>query len=145
MKPEGTRPTADRQPRRKRRSLERSEAQIVKARDLRKNQTESEEIAWRLLRNLRLKGFKFRRQCAVGHYIVDFCCPQRRLIVELDGSVHAQPSQTARDKCRDIHFEQMGYTVARFPNGIVHEAPELFVEKVLKLAWAVPNVFTGEL
>jgi len=39
----------------------------------------------------------------------------------------------------------MGYTVTRFPNGIVLEAPELFVEKVLDVAWSLPNAFTGEL
>jgi very-short-patch-repair endonuclease len=81
----------------------------------------------------------------VGRYIVDFCCPQRRLVVELDGSVHAQPSQTRRDATRDAQLEHMGYTVIRLPNGIATEAPELFVSKVLHLAWALPNAFTGEL
>ena len=139
MKPERTRRY------RQRRSLARSEAQVARARDLRRNETESEEVAWRLLRTLRFKGFKFRRQYAVGPYIVDFCCPQRRLIVELDGSVHAQPSQTRRDASRDAQLERRGYTVMRSPNGIVTEAPELFVRKVLDVAWSQPNVFTGEL
>jgi len=98
-----------------------------------------------LLRTLRFKGFRFRRQHAVGGYIVDFCCPKRHLIVELDGSVHAQPSQTRRDAGRDAELRRMGYIVTRFPNGIVLEAPELFVEKVLDVAWSLPNAFTGEL
>jgi very-short-patch-repair endonuclease len=97
------------------------------------------------LRTLRFRGFKFRRQYPVGRYIVDFCCPQRRLVVELDGSVHAQPSQTKRDARRDTELKRMGYTVTRLPNGIVVEAPELFVEKVLDVAWSLPNAFTGEL
>jgi len=129
---------------RQRRSLARSEAQIAWARDLRRNQTECEEMAWRLLRTLRFRGFKFRRQHAVGQYVVDFCCPQRRLIVELDGSVHAQPSQARRDASRDAELKRWGYTVRRFPNGIVVEAPELFLEKVLDVAWSLPNVFSGE-
>jgi very-short-patch-repair endonuclease len=132
-------------PYRQRRSLARSKAQIAMARELRRNQTESEEIAWRLLRTLRFKGFKFRRQYAVGRYIVDFCCPQRRLIVELDGSVHAQPSQAKRDARRDTELKRMGYTVTRLPNGMIMEAPELFVGKVLDVAWSLPNAFTGEL
>jgi very-short-patch-repair endonuclease len=139
VKPETTRPY------RQRRSRARSEAQIARARELRRNETESEEIAWRLLRTLRFKGFKFRRQYAVGRYIVDFCCPQRRLIVELDGSVHAQPSQTKHDASRDAQLKRMGYTAMRLPNGIVMEAPELFVGKVLDVAWSLPNAFTGEL
>jgi very-short-patch-repair endonuclease len=65
--------------------------------------------------------------------------------VELDGSVHAQPSQTKRDTSRDAELKLMGYTVKRFPNGIVLEAPELFLEKVLDVAWSLSNAFTGEL
>jgi very-short-patch-repair endonuclease len=65
--------------------------------------------------------------------------------VELDGSVHAQPSQTRRNATRDKELKRRGYTVRRFPNGIVVEAPELFVKKVLDVAWSLPNVFSGEL
>jgi very-short-patch-repair endonuclease len=139
VKPETTRPY------RQRRSLARSKAQIARARELRRNETESEKVAWRLLRTLRFKGFKFRRQYAVRRYIVDFCCPQRRLVVELDGSIHAQPSQTRRDVSRDAELKRMGYTVTRLPNGMVMEAPELFVRKVLDVAWSLPNALTGEL
>lgn len=144
MRPEGAQPPPERQPRRKRRSLARGAVQIARARALRQKETESEETTWRLLRTFRFKGFKFRSQHAVGLYIVDFCCPQRRLIVELDGSVHAQPSQTGRDTRRDAQLKNMGYTVARFPNGMVLEAPELFVEKVLNIAWPLPDAFADE-
>ena len=65
--------------------------------------------------------------------------------MEPDGSVHAQPSQTRRDTSRDAELKRGGYTVTRFPNGIVLEAPELFLEKVLDVAWSLPNAFTGEL
>ena len=130
---------------REHRSPARSESQIARARELRRNETECEEVAWRLLRTFRLKGFKFRRQREVGRYIVDFCCPQRRLIVELDGSAHGQPGQARRDTSRDAGLRRMGYTVLRFPNGIVTEAPELFGRKVLDIAWSLPNAFTGEL
>ena len=51
--------------------------------------------------------------------------------MEPDGSVHAQPSQTRRDASRHAELKRAGYTVTRFPNGIVLEAPELFLEKVL--------------
>jgi uroporphyrinogen-III synthase len=124
---------------RRHRSLARGPVQIARARDLRQTETASEQAAWRLLRNLRLKGFKFRRQHPVGQYIVDFCCPQRRLIIELDGSVHGQPRQARRDTMRDAHLARMGYTMARFPNGMVLQAPELFVEKVLNMAWSQPD------
>ena len=130
---------------RQHRSLARGEAHTARARELRRHETESEKVAWRLLRTLRFNRFEFRRQHAVGQYIVDFCCPQRGLIVELDGSVHDQPSQIKRDRSRDAELKGMGYTVTRFPNGIVLEAPELFLEKVRGVAWLLPNAFTGEL
>ncbi len=70
--------------------------QITRARELRRMATESERIAWRLLRRLRLRGFKFRRQHPVGSWVADFCCPERGLVVELDGSVRASRARPAR-------------------------------------------------
>jgi len=115
--------------------------QIDKARELRACQTAAEQAAWYLLRSLRLKGFKFRRQHPVGPYIADFCCPQHRFIVELDGSVHGQPSQAKRDECRDTYLKNRGYDVLRLSNGIVLEAPELCVEKVLRRVGSLPEIF----
>jgi very-short-patch-repair endonuclease len=128
-------------PYRKTRTLARTAGQIDKARELRVGQTEAEQAAWSLLRSLRLKGFKFRRQHPVGPYIADFCCPQHRFIVELDCSVHGQPSQANRDGLRDTYLKNRGYHVLRLPNGIVLEAPELFVEKVPRRVWSLPEVF----
>jgi very-short-patch-repair endonuclease len=125
----------------KTRSLARTAGQIDKARELRVGQTEAEQAAWYLLRSLRLKGFRFRRQHPVGPYLADFCCPQHRFIVELDGSVHGQPSRAKRDACRDTYLKNRGYYVLRLSNGIVLEAPELFVEKVLRRVWSLQEVF----
>jgi len=75
--------------------------------------------------------------------VVDFCCPQKRLILELDGSVHAQPSQAVRDTKRDKYLERLGYTVFRLPNGIL-SAPEEFVKRVLKRVSMLPNFFTDD-
>jgi type I restriction enzyme R subunit len=61
---------------------------LKEARELRKNQTSAEEVLWQLLRNRKLDNLKFRRQHQIGHYIVDFYCHERKLIVELDGAVH---------------------------------------------------------
>jgi very-short-patch-repair endonuclease len=55
-----------------------------RARDLRRNATDAEKMLWLRLRNGQL-GFKFRRQCPIGPYIADFCCKERKLIIELDG------------------------------------------------------------
>ncbi|MGO8785956.1 MAG: endonuclease domain-containing protein [Terriglobia bacterium] len=124
-------------PYRKTRSLARTTGQTDKARELRRSSTEAEQAAWHLLRKLRSKGFRFRRQHPAGPYIADFGCPERRLIVELDGSVHGQPSQASRDALRDTYLKALGYTVLRISNGRVLEAPELFVEKVGAMGWSL--------
>jgi very-short-patch-repair endonuclease len=118
---------------------------ITRARELRQTATQAERKAWQLLRTLRFQGLKVRRQHPIGPWIADFCCPQRGLVVEFDGSVHAQPSQARRDAKRDLVLERAGYTVLRLPNGIVTEDPELFVRKVLARAEMLPNFFGAEL
>jgi type I restriction enzyme R subunit len=128
---EGVKLVKTQYPYRRTRSLARTAGQIDKARELRQTSTETELAAWHLLRGLMSKGFKFRRQHPVGPYIADFCCTELRLIVELDGSVHGQPSQARSDARRDAHLKSMGYTVVRIPNGIALQAPDLFVQKVL--------------
>ena len=72
-------------------------AMLNLARELRRSQTDAEELLWGLLRNRRLGGYKFRRQQVLGHFILDFYCPQVRLAIELDGGGHAEPSQSRYD------------------------------------------------
>jgi very-short-patch-repair endonuclease len=98
---------------------------------LRKSTTDGEEAAWWLLRDRSLLGLKFRRQHPLGPYVVDFYCPERRLAIELDGSIHAQPSQARRDKARDKILQSQGIQVLRVPNGMVLEDPDGFVRKIL--------------
>ena len=105
----------------------------IRARKLRKEQTKAETRAWWLLRNRSLGGFKFRRQHPVGSFYADFCCPELKLIVELEGSVHSQPSVVKLDASRDKYLKNEGFIVAHFPNGMVFQAPEEFVERVKRL------------
>ena len=84
------------------------------ARQLRRNQTDAERLIWSRLRNRRLSGAKFRRQYPIGHYIVDFCCRERRLVVELDGGHHVDNAQV--DQRRTEVLIQHGYRVLRFWN-----------------------------
>ena len=98
-------------------------------RELRRNQTEAERAAWYLLRNSRL-GAKFRRQCRIEKWVVDFYCFEHRLAVELDGSVHSQPGQMGRDAAKEDYLRTIGVGLLRIPNGLVLEDPEGFVRKV---------------
>ncbi|MBK9713418.1 MAG: endonuclease domain-containing protein [Kouleothrix sp.] len=89
------------------------------ARQHRAHPTVAEARLWQHLRDRRLGGFKFRRQHAIDRFIVDFCCVERRLIVELDGSVHAQ--QVERDRECTTVLEGFGYRVLRFRNDQVED------------------------
>ena len=64
---------------------------------------------------------KFRRQHPVGPFVVDFCCPDRRLVIELDGAVHLSPAQRQHDAEREALLAAAGYTILRFPNAAVHD------------------------
>ena len=76
------------------------------AQRLRKEDTESEKLLWRQLRDRRLHGFKFRRQHPIGPFIVDFYCVEKKLVVEVDGSIHE--SQAHQDKERQQWLEESG-------------------------------------
>lgn len=84
-------------------------------RELRRKSTDSEIIIWNILRNNKL-GVKFKRQFGIGHYITDFCCPEKRLVIELDGSQHYYENGLEYDKVRDSYLKELGYTVLRFAN-----------------------------
>ena len=71
-----------------------------RGRRLRAGLTDEERKLWAHLRAQRLGGFKFRRQHPIGPYCADFCCVARHLIIELDGSQHAEPEQERKDGLR---------------------------------------------
>lgn len=83
------------------------------ARSMRTNATEVEGRLWTLVRNRRFVNFKFRRQVPIGRYIVDLMCPSAKLIVELDGSQHADNED---DAARDAWLAGRGYRVLRIWN-----------------------------
>jgi very-short-patch-repair endonuclease len=87
------------------------------ARRLRREQTPAEKALWARLRGGRLGGFKFRRQHPVAHFFPDFCCPAVRLIVEVDGPIHA--ATDGRDENRQRLLEAWGYRFLRVTNAEV--------------------------
>jgi very-short-patch-repair endonuclease len=91
---------------------------------LRKKLTSAEASLWNLLKHRKLSGYKFRRQHSIGKYIVDFCCPQEMLIIELDGNIHGEYQQIAKDEIRDNYLKNLGFTVLRFENKYVFQDPE---------------------
>jgi very-short-patch-repair endonuclease len=88
-----------------------------RAGELRKEPTEAEARLWSRLRLLDMKGTHFRRQHAIGPYIVDFCAVKLKLIIEVDGGQHLEKEEYDRD--RTEYLEMKGYRVLRFWNNEV--------------------------
>ncbi|TGU87373.1 endonuclease domain-containing protein [Mesorhizobium sp. M00.F.Ca.ET.151.01.1.1] len=90
--------------------------QRLNAKSMRKVMTDAELKLWNELRAHRLMGLGFRRQFPIAGYIVDFACPEKKLIVEVDGSQHARADAAAADNARSVRLEQDGWTVLRVWN-----------------------------
>ncbi len=105
------------------------------ARRLRQTMTQPELLLWKTLRGRRFRGWKFRRQVPIGPFIVDFFCAEQKLIIEIDGSVHAFKLRS--DMKRQEFLERAGYRVLRFLN----------VEVLCSLEWVlscIERVVQGE-
>ena len=83
------------------------------ARSLRKQRNPHEVRLWAQLRNRQFLGLKFHRQFPVGPYIVDFCCWDKHLVIELDGGGHDEPQQRVKDEERDAYLLLQGFRVVR--------------------------------
>ena len=90
--------------------------EIIKNRavKMRRNLSYAERVMWKILRNRKLSGFKFRRQYIIEPYIVDFICLHKKLIIELDGFSHDY--QVVYDRKRTAYLNKLGYRVIRFTN-----------------------------
>jgi len=86
------------------------------ARRLRSHMTDAEQILWQRLRRKQVHGVQFYRQKPLLTYIVDFYCPAAKLVVELDGSQHAEPEHREKDRSRDEALAELGLKVLRFDN-----------------------------
>ena len=99
-----------------------------RAKSMRSAPTEAEHRLWQIVRAKRFDGYKFKRQVPIDHYIVGFLCPARRLIVELDGSQHAE---NVGDVRRDTYLQAQDFQIIRIWNN------ELFTneEGVAEAIW----------
>jgi very-short-patch-repair endonuclease len=89
---------------------------IARARILRREMTEAERLLWYALRNRQFGEMKFRRQVPFAPYIVDFCCFEKRLVVEVDGGQHGEEDARRYDAIRTARLERDGFRVLRFWN-----------------------------
>ena len=105
----------------------------ARRKELRHNLTPAEAALWDLIKNKQLDGRKFRKQTSIENYIVDFYCPEEKIVIELDGSVHNHPSSVEKDKLRDERLTTLGYKVLRFENQDVFNLTDWVPAEIRKL------------
>ncbi len=84
------------------------------ARRLRRTMTDAERILWSKLRNRQLENQKFRRQHRLGPYVLDFYCPSKRLVIEVDGGQHYTHKGKLRDEKREEYLTKCGLIILRY-------------------------------
>ncbi|VAV84530.1 5-methyltetrahydrofolate--homocysteine methyltransferase [hydrothermal vent metagenome] len=98
--------------------------------ELRNNPTKAETKLWPALRKSQLDGKKFRRQQSIENFIVDFCCPSEKLIIEVDGEVHNNFVNNEYDFKRTERLNKLGYKVIRFTNENIFKNLDLVIEAI---------------
>ncbi len=99
-------------------------------RKLRASLTPAEAFLWKYLKAKQLDKRKFVKQHSIGSYIVDFYCPAEKLIIELDGEVHADPQAQAYDIKRTEYLGTLGFKVIRFENKMVFDHLEAVLQEI---------------
>lgn len=91
----------------------------VHSQRLRKNMTKEERHLW--FDFLKLLPVTVNRQKVIGSYIVDFYCAEAKLVIELDGSQHFEPTGMHADQIRDSYLQSLGLTILRYSNRDVNQ------------------------
>ncbi|MEJ1968920.1 MAG: endonuclease domain-containing protein [Rhizomicrobium sp.] len=100
------------------------------AKAMRKAMTKAEVVPWTRLRELNLRGWKFRRQHPIGPYVADFVHIRGRLVIEIDGDTHATEEGRAHDRGRDDYLLSQGWEVMRFTNNDVYLDVTAVIEQI---------------
>jgi len=108
------------------------------ARYLRRNMTDAEHRMWAILRRKAANGFRFRRQQPIGPYIADFYCPSAKLVIEMDGSGHAEELQAFHDEIRSRWLASRGIRVLRFWNNELNDNPDGVKEAIWEALLPLP-------
>ena len=100
------------------------------ARSLRQTSTEAEETLWQELRDRKLNELKFRRQHPIDKWIADFYCHEKKLVIELYGSVHNEKEIAEYDAGREKDLKELGFNVMRFKNDEVLTDIEFVLKRI---------------
>ncbi len=106
---------------------------VSRARRLRREMPDAQRRLWRLLRDRRFAGYKFRREHPMGRYFLDFYCAEATMNVELDGGQHGLPEQQTQDAVKERYLRSRGVCTIRFWNWQVCREPEMVMENLWRL------------
>lgn len=98
--------------------------------DLRRRMPPAETMLWQAISRRQVLGKKFRRQVSIGAYVVDFYCPEIKLIIELDGDSHFIDEGQEKDIRRDAFLSGNGFKILRFTNTEIYDNLEQVVERI---------------
>ena len=110
---------------------------LINGRNLRKNPTVWEIRLWLHLRHKNL-GARFNRQVYIGGYLADFCCKDKKLIIEIDGGYHKTDFGKVQDRVRSTFLRKTGYKILRFWNGEIDKDINQVLEKIIKALSSTP-------
>lgn len=97
---------------------------------LRRRMTWAELKLWSYLKGKQFRGLKFRRQQGIGPYVTDFYCPEKRLVLEIDGDSHFEDGADVYDHDREIFFIGLGLRVLRFTNQEIYQDLDGVLERI---------------
>ncbi len=106
----------------------------------RNNPTDAEAALWELVKSKKLEGYKFRRQHIIGNYIPDLICLDRRLVIEIDGSIHQLPENKESDAVRTEWLNSKGFKVIRFTNDEVLGTTDKTLELIVTTLKEQPSI-----
>ncbi|PYB73427.1 endonuclease domain-containing protein [Rhizobium wuzhouense] len=107
-----------------------NQKRTARARSLRKVENDAEAALWSELRARRLGGYKFVRQLPIGPFFPDFACREALLVVEVDGSQHADSEHDAK---RNAFMNANGWSVVRFWNADVLREREAVLDTLIAI------------
>jgi very-short-patch-repair endonuclease len=103
--------------------------QKERRKQLRNNSTLEEIILWQKIKDKQL-GVRFRRQYGIGCYIADFCCPKKKVVIEVDGKIHGYKEQRIYDNERELAIKKIGFKVLRFKNEEIRYNIETVIKEI---------------
>jgi very-short-patch-repair endonuclease len=107
---------------------------FLKAKALRKTETEAERTLWQRLSKNQINGLQFGRQHPINKFIADFYCHKIKLVIELDGGIHEPATNKEYDEERTEIFSKFGISVIRFTNNQIFENIELVVSSIMQIS-----------